>query len=78
MNERLSGYGDVESRESREDCVDLCQSVHHLHKGCEIFDYCSVVDCFICPMDCAYETSVGCGDSGSVILYWESGSVQLD
>ena len=78
VNKRLSGYGDVESRKSRKDCVDLCQSVHHLHEGCEILGYCSVVDCFVSSVDCTDETSVGVGNSSSVILYWESGSIQLN
>lgn len=78
MNKRLSGNGDVESRKSGKNGVDLCKSVHHLHEGCEVFDNCSVVDCFVSSMDCTDETSVGVGNSSSVILYWESSSIQLD
>ena len=78
VNERLGRDGNVKSRESCKDGVDLCQSVHHLHKGCEVFNDCSVVDCFVSSMDCTDETSVGVGNSSSVILYWESSSIQLD
>ncbi len=78
MNKRLCRNGDVESRKSCKDGVNLCQSVHHLHKGCEIFDYCPVVDCLVSTVDGTNEASIGVSNSSSVIFYWESGSIQLD